>query len=39
MLAGVAYCTRALAVELLLPSARREEQGDADREQQVTIEA
>jgi len=33
MLAGVVYCTRALAVELLLPSARREEQGDADREQ------
>lgn len=32
MLAGVVYCTRALAVELLLPSARREEQGDAKRE-------
>ncbi|KAF1955453.1 hypothetical protein CC80DRAFT_359348, partial [Byssothecium circinans] len=33
MLAGVVYCTRVIAVEGLLPSARREEQGDVDREE------
>ena len=31
MLAGVVYCTRALAVEYLLPSARRESQGKSER--------
>lgn len=31
MLAGVVYCVRALAVEVLLPSAQRDEQGDAER--------
>ncbi|KAI7371326.1 hypothetical protein KC328_g17564, partial [Hortaea werneckii] len=30
MLAGVVYCTRVLAVEILLPSSEREEQGEAD---------
>jgi hypothetical protein len=33
MLAGVVYCTRVIAVEALLPSTRREEQGDVDREE------
>lgn len=32
MLAGMVYCTRVIAVEGLLPSATRKEQGDADRE-------
>ena len=31
MLAGVVYCVRVLAVESLLPSAEREEQGDTER--------
>jgi len=31
MLAGVVYCIRALAMESLLPSAEREEQGDDER--------
>jgi hypothetical protein len=32
MLAGVVYCTRVIAAEALLPSAKREEQTDVDRE-------
>jgi superfamily II DNA helicase RecQ len=32
MLAGVVYCTRVIAVEALLPSAMRREQGVADRD-------
>ena len=32
MLAGVVYCTRVLAIEALLPSARRQSQGVEDRE-------
>lgn len=32
MLAGIVYCTRVIAVEALLPSATRKEQGDGDRE-------
>lgn len=31
MLAGVVYCIRVLAVEILLPSAEREHQGDTER--------
>jgi len=33
MLAGVVYCTRVVAVEALLPSAKRNEQGDMEREE------
>jgi hypothetical protein len=33
MLAGVVYCTRVIAVEALLPSAKRDGQGDAEREE------
>jgi superfamily II DNA helicase RecQ len=33
MLAGVVYCVRAVAIEGLLPSEKRKEQGDADREE------
>jgi superfamily II DNA helicase RecQ len=33
MLAGVVYCTRVIAIEGLLPSATRKEQGDAAREE------
>jgi superfamily II DNA helicase RecQ len=33
MLAGVVYCVRVLGVEALLPSAQRDEQGDAEREE------
>src|SRR4051812_20556474 len=32
MLAGVVYCVRVVAVEVLLPSAERAEQGTAERE-------
>jgi len=31
MLAGVVYCVRVLAMEALLPSARRDEQGEVER--------
>ncbi|KAJ9634894.1 hypothetical protein H2199_008758 [Coniosporium tulheliwenetii] len=33
MLAGVVYCVKVLGVEVLLPSAQRGEQGDAEREE------
>jgi superfamily II DNA helicase RecQ len=32
MLAGVVYCTRVLAVEILLPAAQRQQQGEQERE-------
>ncbi|KAK5111071.1 hypothetical protein LTR85_012290 [Meristemomyces frigidus] len=32
MLAGVVYCIRVMAVEILLPSAKRDRQGDTERE-------
>lgn len=32
MLAGVAYCTRVIAVEAILPSGEREQQSDRDRD-------
>jgi hypothetical protein len=32
MLAGIVYCVRVIAVEVILPSEEREDQGDKDDE-------